>query len=90
MFYSFYTRLELFHILKTKKLFYLNEIANSGVKKEAGLYIVAQLLNGVFKDGAWIYTVGKSRQLNKTSAAFTANPVSKKNVITSIDNKCEV
>lgn len=52
MFYSFYTRLELFHILKTKKLFYLNEIANSGVKKEAGLYIVAQLLNGVFKDGA--------------------------------------
>lgn len=30
-------------MLKTKKLFYLNEIAKSGVKKEAGFCIVGQL-----------------------------------------------
>lgn len=83
-------------MLKTKKLFYLNEIAKSGVKKEAGFCIVGQLPNGVFKGGACIYAIGKSRQLKKTSATFTANPVLrsfnkfKENVTASIDNKCEV
>ena len=49
----------------------MNEIATSGVKKEAGLCLLGQLPNGVFKGGALIYAVGMSGQLKRTSAAFT-------------------
>jgi len=53
----------------------LNEIAKSAVKKEAGLCIVGQLPNGVFKGGVWIKQCRKIETTKKTSAAFTANPV---------------